>query len=112
MDVYASLFRNGAPHEYMEMPRELLGCMECDRVESNKGIVGASTSRCYSYFMRKMISLCTLDVAHCTPGEEVRVIWGSNSQTQKSIRATVAPAPLKPDNRRVDVKTLPIYVDH
>jgi glycine cleavage system aminomethyltransferase T len=110
IDVYASLFRAGQPHDFMEMPRELLGCMQCDRVEKDDRIVGATSSRCYSYFMRKMLSLCVLDVAHCVPGEQVTVIWGSDSAAQKRIRATVAPAPIKPDKRRVDVTKLSLAV--
>jgi vanillate/3-O-methylgallate O-demethylase len=106
IDVYASLYRQGTPHDFMEMPRELLGCMQCDRVEKNGDLVGATSSRCYSYFMRKMLSLCTLDVALCVPGSEVVVVWGSEPASQKRVRATVAPAPIKPDNRRVDVTKL------
>jgi len=106
VDVYASLFRASQPYDFMEMPRDLLGCMQCDRVERDGKLVGATSSRCYSYFLRKMLSLCTLDVALCAPGEEVSVIWGSAPALQKPIRATVAPAPIKQDNRRIDVTKL------
>jgi glycine cleavage system aminomethyltransferase T len=74
---------------------------------SISSIEGVSTSRGYSYYFREMLSLCTLDVACCDPGSEVIVIWGNPGGPQKEIRAKVAPAPYKIDNRRLDVHSLP-----
>jgi vanillate/3-O-methylgallate O-demethylase len=37
----------------------------------------------------------------------VSVIWGRPGTPQKTIRAMVAPAPYKKDNRRADVSRLP-----
>ena len=105
-DVYASLFRNGTPYLYMEMPRNMLGCVFADAVTKDGQIVGVSTSRCYSYYFRQMLSLCVLDVQLCQPGTDVSVIWGRPGSPQKEIRATVAPAPYKKDNRRADVSRL------
>ncbi len=107
IDVYASLFRGGEAYEPMEMPRNLLGCMYVDDVLVDGRSVGASTSRCYSHSFRRMLSLCTIDVACAKPGTAVDVVWGSAGYVQKKIRATVAPAPYKRDNRRVDVTALP-----
>lgn len=109
-DVNASLLRDGTPYAYMEMPRNLLGTMWTDKVVKDGRLVGASTSRCYSYHFREMLSLCTIDPAYAAPGTEVAVVWGPSSGPQKHIRAIVAPAPYKPDNRRVDVSTLPSYI--
>jgi vanillate/3-O-methylgallate O-demethylase len=58
-----------------------------------------------------MLSLCVLDVRLSQPGTEVTVIWGRPGTSQKHIRATVAPAPYKQDNRRVDVSRLPDRID-
>ncbi|HEY0878837.1 MAG TPA: hypothetical protein VGE10_10340 [Zeimonas sp.] len=107
LDVHASLFRAGPTYEPMEMPRNLLGCMYVDEVVADGRPVGASTSRCYSYWFREMLSLCTIDVEHAKPGTEVTVLWGSAGYRVKPIRATVAPAPYKRDNRRIDVSELP-----
>jgi glycine cleavage system aminomethyltransferase T len=104
-DVYASLFRD-TPYLYMEMPRNILGCVFADAVLRDGATVGVSTSRCYSYHFRKMLSLCVLDAPLCVPGTEVGVVWGRPGMAQKTIRATVAPAPYKKDNRRLDVSTL------
>ena len=106
-DVYASLFEEGEPHDVMELPRNYLGSVWADKVLIDGKLVGVSTSRCYSYHFRQMISLCTIDVAHREPGTEVVVVWGRPGTRQKNIRATVARAPYKQDNRRIDLASLP-----
>jgi len=53
-----------------------------------------------------MLSLYTIDVERGEPGTEVIVVWGEPGEPQKEIRATVAPAPYKKDNRRIDVTKL------
>jgi glycine cleavage system aminomethyltransferase T/ABC-type branched-subunit amino acid transport system substrate-binding protein len=77
VDVYASMFRDARPCDYMDMPRDQRGFMYADKVIQNGKVVGVSTSRGYSYYFREMLSLCTLDVACCEPGSEVMVIWGN-----------------------------------
>lgn len=106
IDVYASLFRKGAAYVYMEMPRDQRGFHWADKVIKDGNIVGISTSWGYSYFFREMLSLCSIDVECSQPGTEVTVIWGNPGGPQKEIRATVAPAPYKKDNRRADVTRL------
>ena len=106
-EIYASLFdKQATPYLYMEMPRGNLGCVFADTVLCDGDVVGVSTSRCYSYYFREMLSLCVLDLEHCNPGSQVAVVWGRPGQSQKSVRATVASAPYKTDNRRVDVSKL------
>ena len=78
-----------------------------DAVIKDSNVVGVSTSRCYSYYFREMLSLCVLDVSLCTPGTHVTVVWGRPGSPQKLIRAVVAPAPYKRDNRRFDLSQLP-----
>ena len=107
-DVYASLFRkNNQAYDYMEMPRDQRGFMYADKVMKNGKLVGVTTSRGYSYYFREMLSLCPIDVACSEPGTEVTVIWGAPGHPQKEIRATVAPAPYKKDNRRADLSAMP-----
>ena len=107
LDVHASLFREGESYQYMELPRGGLGCVWGDRVLRDGEQVGITTSRCYSYFFRQMISLCPIAVECAEPGTEVEVIWGEPGFRQKTIRATVAPAPYKTDKRRADLSALP-----
>lgn len=66
-------------------------------------VVGCSTSRVYSAFLRKMISLCVIDRELTTPGTQVAVVWGDRGAVQREIRATVAKLPFKEDKRRIDV---------
>lgn len=102
-DVHASLFREGEPYAFMEMPRDQRGFMWADKVMKDDRLVGVTTSRGYSYSFRQMLSLCTIDVEHAAIGNEVDVYWGTPDGPQKRIRATVHPAPYKQDNRRADL---------
>jgi vanillate/3-O-methylgallate O-demethylase len=106
VEVYASLFRQGKPYHYMEMPRDQRGFMYADKVLKNDRLVGVATSRGYSYHFRQMLSLCVIDVEYSKPGTEVAVVWGNPGEPQHEIRAIVAPAPYKTDNRRNDVSKL------
>lgn len=106
-DIFQSLMRSSTPYKFMEMPRRKLGCMETDRIEKDGVMVGATTSRCYSYYFRKMLSLAVIDVGHLAYGAEVTVIWGDPDGPQKPVRATVCPAPYKTDRRRADLSALP-----
>jgi vanillate/3-O-methylgallate O-demethylase len=103
-DVFTNLFHKGAEYPFMDMPRDQRGFMWADKVTSGDGeLVGVTTSRGYSYYFRKMLSLATIDVAHAGVGSELTVHWGYPDGPQKAIRATVAPAPYKQDNRRMDL---------
>ncbi|HET7451802.1 MAG TPA: aminomethyl transferase family protein, partial [Thermoanaerobaculia bacterium] len=106
VDVYASLFRQGKPYHYMEIPRDQRGFMYADKVVKDGKLVGVATSRGYSYYFRQMLSLCVIDIEHGEPGTDVSVIWGNPGEPQREIRAKVAPAPYKRDSRRVDVTKL------
>ena len=105
-DVYKSLFRSGEPYPIMELPRDQRGFMWADQVCKNGNLIGVATSRGYSYHFREMISLATIDIEHAEIGTPVTVIWGKPDGPQKEIRATIAPAPYKKDNRRLDVGLL------
>jgi vanillate/3-O-methylgallate O-demethylase len=85
------------------LKRNILGCLFADKVSKDGKLAGVSTSRCYSYYFREMLSLCVIDVALATPGTAVSVTWGRSGTRQKIIRAVVAPAPYKRDNRRIDI---------
>lgn len=111
VDVYASLFRKEqGVHTYMEMPRSLIGTMESDIVVIDGKEVGMTSSRCYSYHFRQMLSLCVIDVPYAVEGTRVDVVWGYQGDEPRRIRATVAPAPYKKDNRRADLSALPSYL--
>jgi vanillate/3-O-methylgallate O-demethylase len=104
--VYASLFEEGDPYDYMEMPRHQWNCMYANKVMDGEKPVGVATSRGYSYYFRKMLSHCVIDLAYASVGTQVSVVWGDPETRQKLIRATVAPSPFKVDNRRSDLDAL------
>jgi vanillate/3-O-methylgallate O-demethylase len=106
VDVFASLFREGKPYRFMDMPRDQRGFLWADKVLKNGSLVGVSTSRGYSYYFRQMISLCTIDVEWSEVGTEVTLVWGNPGEPQKEIRATVASAPYKKDRRRDDLREM------
>jgi vanillate/3-O-methylgallate O-demethylase len=107
VEVYASLFRkDGSPAHFMEMPRDQRGFMYADKVMAGSREVGIATSRGYSYYFREMISLAVIEIDHAEIGQELSVVWGNPGERQVAIRATVAPAPYKQDNRRVDLSNL------
>ncbi len=106
-DVQASLFRkDGRPYPFMDMPRDQRSLLSADKVLRDGAVVGVSTSRGYSYTFREMLSLCVIDVDHAAIGTELDVVWGAPGGPQKTIRARVAPAPYKQDNRRLDLARL------
>lgn len=87
-DVYASLFCNET-QDFMEMPREW-GGVTGSGVYDDDRLIGCAVSRCYSYWFKKMISLCIMEVKYSTPGTEVMVKWGNDGSPQKMIRAVSA----------------------
>lgn len=115
IDVYASLFRRGEHYKFMEVPYQKYRSIEADKVLKDGKEVGVSTGRGYSYYFKKMISLCTVEMEYSEPGTEVTIVWGEGgnppnskieSHSQKEIKATVAPAPYKKDHRRSDLRSI------
>jgi vanillate/3-O-methylgallate O-demethylase len=107
IDVFAALFRHGPIPAQMDMPRMIhRHALDPDKVLLNGKVVGCSTSRVYSSFLRKMISLCVIDRELTNPGKQVVLVWGDRGGAQKEIRATVARLPFKEDKRRIDVTKL------
>jgi vanillate/3-O-methylgallate O-demethylase len=102
-DAYASLFRGGPSYTYMEMPRDQRGFMWADRVTAGGRDVGVTTSRGYSYYYRRMLSLATIDADQARVGGSVEIVWGNPGDPEKIIRARVAAAPYKPDHARGDL---------
>jgi vanillate/3-O-methylgallate O-demethylase len=102
-DVYASLFREGPNYTYMEMPRDQRGFMWADRVTRDGRDIGVTTSRGYSYYYRRMLSLATIDAGQAEVGGTAEIVWGNPGDPEKIIRARIAPAPYKPDHARGDL---------
>ncbi|SFO05187.1 aminomethyltransferase [Streptomyces sp. cf124] len=103
LDLHRSLYGDGPHHTFMDMPRDLRGHLWMDRVERDGVLAGTATSRGYSYYFRKMLSLAVLNVADAEIGTQVDVVWGNPGDPVKRIRATVAKAPFKRVRSRAEL---------
>ena len=91
----------------MDMPRTIVRhAIDPDKVLKGGKVIGCSTSRVYSSYLRNMISLCVIDKNLTEPGTEAVVVWGNKGAAQKEIRAVVTRVPFKEDQRRIDVTKL------
>jgi len=103
VDIYASLFEEGEPYDYLDIPHPQRWVIWADAVMKDGRTIGISSSPGYSFYFRKVLTLAFIEPAFAIPGTQVEVLWGSPGSRQKRIRATVHPAPYKKDNRRVDL---------
>ncbi|MHA4869941.1 hypothetical protein ACXZ1M_19815 [Duganella sp. PWIR1] len=100
VDIYASLFGEEAPYEFLDIPHPQRWMVWADAVQINGETVGVSTGPGYSYHFRKVLSLAFIDPKLAEPGTPVHILWGAPGSRQKLIRARVANAPYKQDRRR------------
>lgn len=112
VDVYRSEFEPGEHYAVIEGPEDFplsgqFGYVT-DAVLKDGKQIGRSTGRIYSYYYRKMLSLCTVH-SSLEEGEEVIILWGNPGTRQKEIRATVGRFPYLNEGRNqdVDVSKLP-----
>ena len=113
LDVHRSQFEPGEHYLPMDTAhhhtRTFGGTiMFADRVMKDGRLVGVSSGRCYSYYSREMLSLCSIDVEYAEEGTEVVVLWGDPGTRQKEIRAVVSRFPYLnvPRNQDVDVTAI------
>jgi glycine cleavage system aminomethyltransferase T len=106
LDVYASLFREGDEYKTFELPttphfRRMIA--HADHTLHAGIPVGVSSGTTYSYYFRKMISLCTIDRDCAKIGTDVIVQWGDFGGPIKDIRARVERFPYLSDGRNQDI---------
>lgn len=109
VDVYGSLFEEGATYKFIDLPDTATQWSEMhyDAVHKDGELVGISKYPGYLYYEREMLSLTAIDPEYSEPGTEVTLIWGDPSEKRgverhelKEITATVAPAPYVRGGRR------------
>lgn len=105
-DVFNSLFEEGEPYDFMDMPRQQWFAMYTSQVLDGDRLIGSATSRGFSYYFKKVLSHAVIDIAYATPGTQVTVLWGDPGHPQKRIRAEVSHYPYKKDNRRTDLTSI------
>lgn len=114
VDVFASMFKDKT-YDIMEFPyyetASADDALYMDEVQNANGeVIGGSAGRIYTYYYKRMISLCSIDKAYGDEGTEVYIIWGEG-ELKKKIRAKVTRMPyldLTPNNK-FDVETVPHY---
>lgn len=113
LDVYRSELQPGTPYAKIEGPEDYdeSGHYEyrADQVLVDGKVVGTSTGRIHSWYYRKMISLGLLEKDAIEMGKTVTILWGSNGERQKEIKATIARYPYNDENRNegLDVANIP-----
>jgi vanillate/3-O-methylgallate O-demethylase len=102
IDVYASLFEEGDPAKFIDLPdtANTWSKTHYDRVLKDGETVGLSKYPGYLYYEREMLSLGTIDREYSDVGTEVTFVWGDDSEKRRverheptEIRATVGPTP-------------------
>lgn len=111
LEVFASQFEDGEEYRIFEFPTTPASPAggHADLVTVDGAAVGISSVAVYSYYYRRMLSQCTIDVAHAEVGTEVEIHWGDHGGRIKKIRATVERFPYLdlPSNRDYDVRAIP-----
>jgi glycine cleavage system aminomethyltransferase T len=98
-----TLFEDGTPAKYIDLPKSRYALYQLDSVLQDGNRVGISMDCGYVVNEQVFASLATVDTEAVADGAEVEVVWGEQPNSTKpsvephrqvSIRATVAPAPL------------------
>lgn len=109
IDIVSSMFRNEEePYDFMELPRTQWYSCNVHKIMDGDKLIGMASNRCFSYYFRQTISHGVIDLAYAEPGTEVTVVWGEPGHRQKTVRAIVAPAPFKQDNRYTDLEKITV----
>lgn len=107
--LYATLFGDGQVIRPLEMPHSPYATCWVDKILDDDGkTIGHATFPGYSLYFRKALALSFIDVEYAEPGTPVKVLWGDPGEPQTELRATVAPAPYKQDDRRRDLSADPV----
>jgi glycine cleavage system aminomethyltransferase T len=111
LDVFASQFEPGEEYKHFEFPTtpQSPAGGHADLVTKGGQVVGVSSLAVYSYYYRRMLSHCAIDVDQAEIGNEVVVQWGDHGGRLKPVRALVERFPYLdlPRNEAVDLSSIP-----
>lgn len=102
-EAMGSLFGEGLPAKYIEMPKSRYALYQMDQVLVDGQKAGVSLDCGYVANEQIFASLASVELEHSEPGTDVTVLWGENPVSSKpqveehrqiAIRAVVAQAPL------------------
>lgn len=108
MDIFASHLRPGEEYKMLEFPVTPQYCGligHADHVRKNGVEVGYASGVAYSYFFRKFLSHCTIDIDQAQEGNELVLNWGDFGGPIKDVRVTVARYPYLSEDRNQVVNT-------
>jgi vanillate/3-O-methylgallate O-demethylase len=91
----AFAIRDSEAYDFMDIPHHQQWSMWADRALKNGKLVAVSTSQGYTYYFRKMISLCTIDVVCRNPGSEVAVGGGTLASRRCISRQRLLQPPIR-----------------
>ncbi|MDV3221173.1 aminomethyl transferase family protein [Intrasporangium sp.] len=100
--AFRSLFHDGLPAKYLELPKARYGLYQADKVVLGGATVGMSMDLGYLVNEHAFVSLAVVDTELAPLGTEVHVLWGESPNSRKpgverheqvEMRAVVAPAP-------------------
>jgi len=106
LNVYRRLLEDGPTAMHIDLPVSATSRLHYDKVQDKSGrTIGLAHYPGYTINERAMMSLASVEEAHCEPGSEVVLVWGEEGGGAKSapwiephvqvnIRATVAPSPI------------------
>lgn len=95
LDINRSYMEAGEPYKQLTIPTapEPICGGHADRVLKNGQIVGVSSMVAYSFYYRKFISHCSIDIEQAQIGNEVIIEWGDYGHRIKPVKARVARYP-------------------
>jgi len=112
VDIYRSLWEEGEPYKYLEIPASELqpsgGHQDYVLTEDGKE-VGYASAPLYSSWYHQTVSQCAIDIDQAFDGNRLVIRWGDYGHRMKDVHVTVRKFPLidAPDNRDYDLSTVP-----
>ena len=106
LKLVASLFGDGPAYQPLGIPNQPYQMCWVDWILRDGRTVGHATQPIYSRYFRKALALSFIDIEQSEPGTRVNVLWGNPGDPQIELGATVAPAPYKETDRRLDLRTI------
>lgn len=103
-----SLFEDGLPAKYIDLPKSRYAQHHMDAVQVDGRTVGISFDVGYAVNPQAFLSLAAIELEYAEPGTQVTVLWGENPNTSKpqvephrqvEMRATVHPVPYSREAR-------------
>lgn len=101
--VQRSLFEEGTPYKYLDLPLAHYSFQHADQVVDGNRLVGVATYTGYTVNEPHILSLAIVEESHAEPGTKVSIVWGEPDggsrkphvelHRQVTVSATVAPAP-------------------